>query len=274
MFKWIKRIAITAAVLGVTGGIVVGTGLGSYVRSSGRMLKSAMKDAVPIEFEIQRAKDSLEGLVPAAQEALRDVAREEVEVASLEKEIVNERDLVAVEGAKVQKLRNTLNTQLTAYHIGGREYRRQDLVDELSRRFDSLKTAEMLLGGKEDLLRNRHRALDGAVQKLENTRRARLELASQIAGLEGQYRLLQTQASGTQFHIDDSKLSQTLNIIAELKKRLAVAQRVLAREAQFVEAIPVDAPNESNVVESVDAYFQKKAEPAAPVKALVAESRI
>lgn len=274
MFKWIRRIVITCVVLGITGGIVVGTGLGSYVRSSGKMLKSVVKDSVPIEFEIQRAKDSLEGLVPAAQEALRDVAREEVEVASLEREIVNERDLIAPEVTKIQKLRDTLKTQLSAYPIGGREYRRQELVEELSRRLDGLKTAEMLLLGKEDLLRNRRRALDAAVQKLEKTRFARLELASQIESLEAQYRLIEAQATGTHFHLDDSKLSQSQSIIADLKKRLAVAQRVLAREAQFIEAIPVNAPNESTVIESVDTYLQRRAEPAPPAKDLVAESRI
>jgi len=273
MFKWIKRAAIVGAVVAVAGGVIVGTGLGSYVRSSGNIFKSALKEAVPIEFEIQRARDSLEGLVPAAQEALRDVAREEVEVASLDKEIIRERELVAAETAKVQKLRSTLNTQLASYQIGGREYRRQELVEELGRRFESLRTAEMLLNGKEELLRNRRRALDAAVQKLERTRLSRLELASQIEALEAQHHLIQAQASGSKFQLDDSKLSQTEKIIADLKKRLEVAQRVLAREAQFVEAIPVESgKDEHNVVESVDTYFQKKAESS--TGALVVESRI
>lgn len=273
MFKWIKRIALGVAVVALAGGVIIGTGLGSYVRSSSKVFKSALKDAVPIEFEIQRARDSLEGLVPAAQEALRDVAREEVEVASLDKEIIRERDLVAIETTRVQKLRSTLNVQLAAYEIGGREYRRGELVEELARRFDGLRTAEMLLKGKEDLLRNRRRALDAAVQKLDKTRFSRLELASQIEALEAQHRLIQAQSSGSKFKLDDSKLSQTENIIAELKKRLEVAQRVLAREAQFVEAIQVDGTNnEQNVVESVDSYFQKRSDTSA--SPLVAESRI
>lgn len=274
MFKWIKRLAIASAVVGASGAVVVATGAGSYLKSSGRLLRSAVKDAVPIEFEIQRAKDSLEGLVPAAQEALRDVAREEVEVASLEKEIDREKDLLAVETTKVQKLRSTLTPQLTSYSVGGREYRRQELVEELARRFESLKTAELLLRGKEDLLRNRRNALEAAVQKLEKTRLARLELASQIEALEAQYHLLQAQSSGSTFRIDDSKLSQTEAIISELKKRLSVAQRVLAREAQFVETIPVDTTKEANVVESVDAYFHRQCEPSSQGGAVAAETRI
>jgi hypothetical protein len=278
MFRWIKRIVVTGAVLALTCGVCAVTGLGSYVKSSGSLLKATLRDSVPVEFEIQRARDSLDGLIPAAHEALRDVAREEVEVASLEREIVKDRDSVAMETAKVQKLRSALDTQLASYHLGGRDYRRQDLVDELARRVDGLKTGELLLRGKENLLNSRRKALDAAITKLERTRTARLELANQVEALEAQHRLIQAQATGSCFQIDDSKLARTEKIIAELKKRLEVAQRTLAREAQFVESIPLDTPSESNVVESVDAYFSKKADaPAAlpcPTPAVAAQTKI
>jgi hypothetical protein len=194
---------------------------------------------------------------------LRIVAMEEVEVANLEKEISKQRGSVAEESGKIQKLRTTLNTQLASYRIGGREYLRTELVEELARRFEGLKTADLLLAGKGDLLKNRRRSLDAAIQKLEKTRLSRIELASQIEALEGQFRLLQAQTAGSQFQIDESKLARTEKVIAELKKRLEVTQRILAREAQFVETIPIDAPNEGAVVEKVDAYFSKKSEPAA-----------
>jgi hypothetical protein len=270
MFKWTKRILVTGAVVGLAGAVCFGTGLPSYLRSSGRMLKSAVKESIPIEFEIQRARDCLEDLIPESQANLRLVAMEEVEVANLSKEIQKQRESVADESGKIQKLRSTLNTQLACYQIGGREYRRNDLVEELARRFDGLKTAEALLAGKEDLLKNRNRSLDCAIQKLEKTKLARLELASQIEALEGQFRLMQAQTSSSQFHIDDSRLAQTQKVISEIKNRLEVAQRVLVREAQFIEAIPIDAPNESQVVERVDSYFAKKGEPAATAIAVEA----
>lgn len=273
MFKWMKRIALTAVVVGLVGGICIKTGLGSYVKSSSRILKTAVKDSIPVEFEIQRARDLLEDLIPEMHANLRIVASEEVEVANLEKELNRQRHSVADEGGKVQRLRSTLNTQLVSYEIGGREYRRTDLVEELSRRFEHLRTAEMLVAGKEDLLKNRRRSLDAALQKLEKTRLARLELASQIEALEGQFRLVQAQAAGSEFQLDDTKLARTQKVISELKKRLEVTQRVLAREAQFVEAIPIDTVSESNVVERVDAYFSKKS-PAAEATSALATQRM
>jgi hypothetical protein len=278
MFRWIKRIVVTGAVLALTCGVCAVTGLGSYVKSSGSLLKATLRDSVPVEFEIQRARDSLDGLIrqPMRRFAMSRAKKSRSRASS--GRFVKDRDSVAMETAKVQKLRSALDTQLASYHLGGRDYRRQDLVDELARRFDGLKTGELLLRGKENLLNSRRKALDAAITKLERTRTARLELANQVEALEAQHRLIQAQATGSCFQIDDSKLARTEKIIAELKKRLEVAQRTLAREAQFVESIPLDTPSESNVVESVDAYFSKKADaPAAlpcPTPAVAAQTKI
>jgi hypothetical protein len=258
MLKWTKRIVLSVLALGLVGGVCFGSGLFSYVRSSGRMLKTAVKDSIPVEFEIQRSRDLLEDLIPEMQANLRLVAAEEVEVANLEKEIEKERLATVGEKDKIRLLRHTLETEKVSYAFGEREYRRAEVVEELARRFEHMKTAEMLLSGKEDLLKNRRRSLDAALEKLEKTRLARIQLASQIEGLEGQFRLVQAQSAGSEFRLDQSKLAQTERVIAELKKRLEVAQRVLAREAKFVEMIPIETESESRIVERVDAYFAGK----------------
>ncbi|HVR74946.1 MAG TPA: hypothetical protein VMT52_11465 [Planctomycetota bacterium] len=272
MFKWMKRIAAGVLIAGILGGVCVGTGFGSYLKSSGKLIKGAVKDSIPVEFEIQRARDLLEDLIPEMQANLRLVAAEEVDVASLEKEVERSREALATESGKVQKLRVTLARDLASYTIGGHEYRRGELVEDLARRFEHMRTAELLLGGKEDLLRNRKRSLDAALKKLDRTRVARVQLATQIEALEAQFRLVEAQSSGSEFRLDDSKLARTEKVIAELKKKLEITQRVLAREARFIEEIPIDAVEESSVVERVDAYFSKKsAAPATP--ALAAEAR-
>ena len=222
------------------------------------MVKTAVKDSIPIEFEIKRARDLLEALVPEMRANLKIVAGEEVEVANLEKEIQSQRVSVQEASQKLQTLRNMLKTQSVSYLISGRDYQRPELVEDLARRLEQVRTAEMLLSGKEDLLKNRRRSLDAALQKLEKTRISRIELASQIEALEGQFRLVQAQSCGSEFHIDDSKLAQTQKVIAELKKRLEVAQHVLAREARFVDLIPLETVNEGTVVEQVDNYFSRK----------------
>jgi hypothetical protein len=258
VFKWTKRIVTVGLVVGLIGGVCFGTGFASYLRSSKNILKTVVKDSIPVEFEIQRARDLLEDLIPEMHANLRIVAAEEVEVANLEREIERQRESIAGESGKLRNLRSTLDTQLTSYQLGGRRYERVELVEDLSRRFEHLRTAEMLLDGKKDLLRNRQRSLDAALRKLEKTRLSRVELQSQIEALEGQFRLVEAQSASSGFSIDETKLARTEKVISELKTRLAVAQRVLAREAQFIELIPVDVPNEASVVKRVDAYFAKQ----------------
>jgi len=258
MLKWTKRIILSGVLVVGIGALLFGTGLGSYLRSSGRMLKRAVDNSIPVEFEIQRARDLIADLIPEMQANLRLVAAEEVEVANLEKEIKGQQESVRTESDKLHGLRNTLNTQMVSYSVGGREYQRSELVDELARRFERLRTSDMILKGKQEVLKNRRRSLEAALQKLEKTRVARFELDAQIAALEAKNHIIQAQSSGSEFRINESKLAETNKVIADLKKRLEVAERVLAREAKFVEMIPEETVSESTVLDRVDAYFGKK----------------
>jgi len=270
MWKWTKRCALGAILAGVVGFVAFGFDLFSYGASSVRRLKERVSDSVPIEFEIQRARDLLEELIPEVHASLKIVAQEEVEVESLEKEIERERLAVGEERGRIAALREKLKTPQTSFHAGNRSYTRTDVAEELARRFEHCRTAEILLGSKESLLKNRRAALDAAIKKLDKTRGARVELAAQTEALEGQFRLLQAQSAGTSLQLDDSKLAQTERLLGSLKKRLEVAQRVLAREARFVEAIPVEAVNEESLVESVDRYLGADGRPQ-PVTAVRAE---
>jgi hypothetical protein len=45
-------------------------------------MRGAVKDAVPIEFQIQRARDSLNDIIPEMQANIRLIAQQEVEIAA------------------------------------------------------------------------------------------------------------------------------------------------------------------------------------------------
>jgi len=262
MFKWTKRALLAGVIVGGFGALCFGTNFISYVRSSSRIIETKVRDNVPIEFELQRARHHLEDLVPEMHANLRLVAGEEVEVANLERELTREIESIATERASIRKLRTALDTRRANYSFGGREYLRDEVVEELSRRFEHLMTAEKLLEGKENLLRSRRHSLAAAVQRLDRTRTARLELAAQIEQLEAQFRLVQLQGNGGEFQLDQTQLAKTESVIGELKTRLEVAQRVLARKSRFVEMIPVSAVSEDHVVDRVDAYLRNPGDEA------------
>jgi hypothetical protein len=83
-------------------------------------------------------------------------------------------------------------------------------------------------------------------------------LENQIETLEGQFRLVQAAAVGSKLNIDHSKLAQTQKVLADIKKQLDVAERVLAHESKFTEEIKVDTVDEKELVASVDEHFANK----------------
>ncbi len=269
MFKLIKWGLIGAGGILVLGGLFFGRDLFSYASSGGKMIRSAVKDSIPVEFEIQRARGLLEDLIPEMHANLRTVASEEVEVASLEKDITKERDWVGTERGQIQKLRRDLNVHPVSNTGGERE---KEAVENLGLRFERFRTAELLLTGKEKLLRSRKLSLQAAIQRLGKTRLARVELNAQIASLEGQFRLLQAQGSMNDMRIDTTKLAQTQRLLADLKKRLEVAQRVLEHESRFSDDMPAPDITPESLAELIDAHFEKGARTGDSAKPAVAAS--
>jgi hypothetical protein len=250
-WRCFKITAIGLVCLALVGGFVFGKDLISYVRSTAKGLRAAVRDAVPLEFELARAKDLLEGIIPEMQANVRVIATEEVEVASLERDIHRGQEAIAQERKGLGQLAEAMNIQQASYSFGDRQYSRQQVKEDLARRFDRFKEAENVLDSKKRLLNSRQGSLQAAVRLLEQTRSQKALLEEKVAMLEGQYRLVQAASAGSRFQVDHSRLAQTEKLLGEIKKRLDVAERVLAHEATFVPEIEVDVVSEKELVAEV-----------------------
>src|SRR5438552_2893127 len=131
ILKIVKLAVIGAGALALVGGIVFGTDLGSYVGTSARSVRSAMKDSVPLEFELTRARNLLEDIIPEMQANVRLIAQEEVEVADLGREIQQSQSSIAEERTRVAKCRDMLGRQTVNYTLAGIQYTREQIKEEL-----------------------------------------------------------------------------------------------------------------------------------------------
>lgn len=262
ILKLVKLGILSIAGLALVGGFVFGKDLCSYVSSSARSVRYAVKDAVPIEFELRRARDLVSDIVPEMQANVRLIAQQEIEIENLRKDIDSSRKCIDGERAKVMKLRDSLVTSQTSFTFGRFSYTRDQLKEDLARRFDGLKEAEVVLRGKERLLSNREKSLQAAMATLDRTRQQKALLESQIAALDGQNQLVKAASVGSKFEIDNSKLAQTERLIAEIKKQLDVAERVLAHEARFVEPMQIDSVNEKDLLTQIDEHFSSDGQEA------------
>jgi hypothetical protein len=259
ILRWVKWGVMGTVGLGLLGGIVFGSDIISYAKSSAKGVRTVVKDSVPIEFELRRARDLLEEIIPEMHANIRLISQEEVEVAALKGEITKGKEALTEEEGKIRVLRASLEQPKVEYSFAGRTYRRDEVKEDLATRFERFKEGELVLASKVRLLDSREKSLCAAQQMLEKTRSQKRILENRIEALASQYRLVRAAAAGTQFQVDNSKLAQTQKLITEIQKRLDVAERVLANESKFVESIPVgqvETVAETDLVAQVDEYFE------------------
>ncbi len=240
---------------GLVGGLFFGKDMVSYARSSAKSVRLAVKDSVPIEFELKRAKDMLEEVIPEMHANIKLISQEEVEIAALHADIQNSQENLDEEGQRIQKLRKALNIQKASYRFGDRQFTRTDVKQDLCHRFERYKEAELVFASKQHLLANRQKTLHAALQLLDETRSQKRLLEDKISALEGQHRLVKAAAVGSPISIDQGKLAKTEKLISDIKKRLDVAERVLSHESRFVQAIPVDTVSEVDLLTQIDDHF-------------------
>ena len=77
IWKTVKYGAVTAGVVTIAGGLLLGTEVFSYMRTSANQVQSAVKDSIPMEFELARAREMYEQVLaenPSIWSAKNDLA--------------------------------------------------------------------------------------------------------------------------------------------------------------------------------------------------------
>jgi BMFP domain-containing protein YqiC len=259
--KLVKLGILIVLVLVVVGGLIFGRDMFSYVHSGFRATQTAVKSNVPIEFELQRAQNLLEEIVPEMEKNIRMIAQEEVELAALKSDLASSEENFEMERQRIATLRNCLDIQKASYTFAGRDYSREELKQDLAWRFDRLKEAQIVLASKQEMLRTRENSLVAARDMLNRTRAQKQLLASKIEALEAKHRLQKASSIGTGIEIDDSKIAQTERLLSDIKKRLDVTDRMMAYESHFTQEIPVDGINEADLLNNIDSYLDGTPEP-------------
>lgn len=258
IMKWVKLGVMGTVGFGLLGGLLFGKDAVSYVKSSAKGVRTAVKESVPVEFELRRARDMLEEIIPEMHANIRLIAQEEVEVAALKGEIGKAQEALQDEQTRIKTLRIALEQPQVKYRFADREYDRYEVKEDLATRFERYKENELVLASRVRLLDSREKSLSAAMQLLEKTRSQKRVLENRIEALASQYRLVKAASVGSQIQVDNGKLARTQKLITEIQKRLDVAERVLAHESKFVESIPVDTVVESDLVAQVDEYFETR----------------
>jgi hypothetical protein len=195
------------------------------------------------------------------------IAQEEVEIERLDKEIAKTEATMTKEKTEIMRLKADLATAQPVYHYAGRSYPIQQVKIDLANRFERYKTHDATLASLRDVMMARRTSLDAARQKLENMQVAKRQLEVDVENLEAKFKVLQVAQTTSEFNIDDSQLGRVKDLIAQVRTRLTVAERLVNSQADAGGEIQLSAEEADDIVDQVSDYFDSEGQPEAAADA-------
>jgi len=256
--KMMKKGVVGAALGAGILALVFGTSAPSYLKTAFHKARSSVKGTVPVEFEIDRARNEIAALKPAIEEAIEAVVKAEFEVAHLEKEIVATREELNREGRDLQALNDHLKKG-DLHLTGGEAYSEKDLKTRTAQKLDHYKLVKGTLADKQETLKIRQKNLASARQGLEAMKSAKRELSARVEGIEARLNQIKASRSASEFSFDESAVGRAKQTVTELEMKLEQMARIDELKGEFAErgtASPIDPTRD--VSREIDAEFNSE----------------
>ncbi len=237
--------------------LVFGRDACSYLKTIGSSARNAIKSEVPIEFELQRARDMVANLMPDIRQCMHVIAEEEVNVEHLTREVDRCGGELAKQKDEILALRSALGNGGQSFRFAGHSYTSNEVRRDLAQRFERFKTAETTVASKRQILEARQKSVVAAREKLQGMLSSKRDLEVQIENIDARLKTQQAMQTASNVQLDDSQLARAKQLVVELTKQLDVNQKVLDADGHFTGVIPVEtgAPPE-DLTTQIDEYFQ------------------
>ena len=247
----LKKAAIVGGLLVLLAGLLFGTNAGSYLHTGKGWVRDTVRNSVPVEFELQRARDMIGQLDPEIRNAMHMIAKQEVKVDQLRGQRDDLKEQVAQNLKDVDRLRSDLERGDSTYVYAGKTYNEVAVKADLGRRWDRYKTRQTTLEKLDAILEARMRGLSGANEKLTEMRAAKAQLEVQVENLAAQLELVKAAQTGSDLTLDTSLLSRTKDLVKDIETRIAVDQKLLNAEDSYAGQITLDTPDTRNILDEI-----------------------
>ena len=251
----LKKILILSAV-GVGSTIALAsTGAWSYMKCGIRTASDTVRDSVPIDWEIKRARQMIEDLKPEIARNLQVVAREEVGVQRLAAEIKTKETHLTKSRSDITRLKGDLESGSVKFVYAGRSYSQVQVKEDLSNRFKQFQVHEETTSKLNQVLSAREKNLEAARRKLDGMLAAKKELEVEVENLQARVTMVEVAQTTSPVSIDDSHLSSTRQLLDDIRTRIDVAERMSVSEGALEGTIQLDEPTSENLLEEIADYF-------------------
>lgn len=258
VFRMAKRGLVWTVAGAALLALLFGTAAPSYVKTAWHKVRKGAHDAVPVQFEIDRARQQVAELEPAIHNNIEEIAKAEVEMEHLQAEIATTQANLDKEGKAVVALRKYLETgdvKLT----GGASYSPAEIKADMARRFDHYNRVKGILVDKQNTLKMKARALEAAREQNGKMRADKETLLAQIEAIETRLKQIEATQSANEFTFDDSALARAKQTVTELQKRVEVMARVTEQEGRYTGQTLSDIEPGRDIVKEVDSEFTQPA---------------
>jgi len=259
--------------LGVAALVLVGLLFGregfSHAKTSLGWVRQSVRDSVPVEFEISRARQMIKDLDPEIHRNMHLIAKEEVEVKHLRDQLSDAENQLVKNRSDIERLTYDLKKGDKHFVYCGKSYTSKQVENDLTRRFDQYKVKEATLGKLQQVLAARDRGLEAGREKLKAMQAAKTQLEVDVANLEARQEMVKVAQTTSEFNFDDSRLSRTKQLVKDIGCRIDVAEKLVHAETTYPGQISLDDQKTGgDITEQITAYFEdsKTAEASVAVK--------
>ncbi|MCH8047326.1 MAG: hypothetical protein IID44_26805 [Planctomycetes bacterium] len=252
----LKKAICVVGGLGLLGAVVFGRECASYISTSVGWAKQSFNDSVPIDFQIERAREMCNELDPAIERNMHLIAKEEVAAERLAKEIKRAEAKAQQEEGDIKTLRSDLSGGQAFYVYAGRKYTQKQVKKDLTRRFERFTTNRDTLDSLRETYQARLRGLQAAREKLTEMQAAQRQLEVDVENLAARQKMVEVAQTTSELNIDDSELGRVRQIVGMVQARIAVAEKLVNASQYYSDQIPVSQPGSGDIVADIDEYFE------------------
>lgn len=264
-----KKLIMTGLVGGLGVVALCGTAGWSYLRTGYREARESVRQNVPIEWEIKRARQMIDDLKPEIGKNMQIVAREEVGVQRLAEDIDSKQQTLTKARQDILRLKGDLESGSVRFVYAGRKYSADQVRDDLASRFKQFQVHEKTTNKLNQVLVAREKNLDAARRKLDEMLSAKRQLEVEVENLQARLTMVEVAQTASPVALDDSQLSHTKQLLDSIRTRIDVAEKMVANEGILEGAIPLEEVTSPELLTEIADYFgQGRAEVESLVKSV------
>jgi len=228
----------------------------SFLRTGIHNTQAAVQDQIPIEFQLERARNMIKDLDPEIVRNERMVAKEEVEICGLKEQLKAQEAKVTKSEGEVLRLTADLKRGDSHFVYAGKSYSSEQVKTDLENRFNRHKAMQSTVDSLAKVVAKREQGLAAAQEKLAAMRAAKGQLEADVAELAARHQMVQVAQSSSTFKFDNSVLSRAQETVKDIGTRIKVAEKLVNAETAPLGEINLEEKQQKDITEEVTRYFR------------------